>query len=267
MRCPHCHQKVDEKDNFCRYCGHMLDSSSKSPKSEENKPGIYYEIQESPVLKAGHEINIEVEGENSNVRYDSRVAEINEDEILILLPFEEGKPLNFEPGQEITVFIPGSSAAYQFPSQIIDIQKEPKPMLTLSRPDNEQVKKVQRRNYFRLEVERRVWYRPVNHLDEPLTEDFVKTRSLEISGGGMRLIMHDIETSDVNQMRLETKLDIPPLEETSIIARLVNIYGEAETKEGKIAGIKFVDLHYEDRDKLMGWLFEEQRQRREKGLI
>lgn len=265
MECPYCQHQVEEEDNFCRHCGHKLKTGKNIPGDikKRTQPGS----SSRPLPKINQNIKIEVEEKARTVSYDSRVVDWENSSLVLLHPFARKEPAQFEIGQEITIFFAEGSAAYRFSTRVEKIMKEPFPALIVEKPQAGAVEKIQRRDYFRLEVERRVWYRPVNHLDEPLTEDFTRTKSLEIGGGGMKLIMLDIDESDINQLRLEVKLDIPPLEDKSIISRLVNIYEEIPGEKGAAAGIKFIDIHYEDRDKLMGWLFEKQRQLREKGLI
>ncbi len=265
MECPYCQHRVEEGDNFCRHCGHKL-------KKEENiledvKENARADSSSTPLPGVNQDIKVEIKEKDKTISLNSRVVGWQDDNLVILQPYQKEEPVQFEPRQEITIFYDEGAAAYRFSSLVTNTLKEPFPCLTVEKPDKNAIEKIQRRDYFRLEVERRVWYRPVNHLDEPLTEEFIKTNSLELGGGGMKLIMFNIDDNDINQLRLEVKLDIPPLEDKTIIARLVNIYEKMPVESGKAAGIKFVDIHYEDRDKLMGWLFEKQRQQREKGLI
>ncbi len=268
MKCPYCQQQVEVEDNFCRHCGQRLKDNANFPLDEQQKgaadrPGT----GGKPLPHVNQEIKLEETGEGQTGKYDSRVVGKRDDMLVILQPFVQEEPVKFTAGQEINILFAPGSAAYKFPGEIKEVQTEPFPALLVTKPEAKDIEKIQRRDYFRLEVERRVWYRPINHLDEPLEEDFTRSKSLEVSGGGMKLIMFDISENDVNQLRLEVKLAIPPLEDKSIKARLVNIYEDIASEEGIVAGIKFTDIHYEVRDELMGWLFEKQRQQREKGLI
>ncbi len=269
MRCQRCQKNVGENDNFCRHCGHRLDISGDDFSRAGEKRGVYSEYSENPVLKVDQPIKIELTGRNideENDRYDSRIVDMDEEKILALAPFHRGKPLEFEEGENVSIFFTEGSAAYRFSTQVLESISQPVPGLALSRPDPEKVKKLQRRDYFRLEVERRAYYRPINKFDEPLQGGYEKTHTLEISGGGAKIIMFDVNEDDIGQ-RFEVKLDVPPLEDKGLKAKLANLYEEAEEGPGREAGLEFFDLHYEDRDALMGWLFERQRRMREKGLI
>lgn len=212
-------------------------------------------------IEVNDNIEIEIKKGYYKGQYQSRISDKNEDELYVLIPYNEGNLVPIGLGVEIEILIASDSAAYKFKSKVINRIKEPIPQLVLERPVEEDFIKIQRRKYFRLEVKRNVYYRRVDKNWEPKDEEFTKSSTIDISGGGIKMVLNE----DLpNNIFLELMLDIPAIEDVKIISETIRKY---ELPDGKAVGIEFLDINYRSRDALMGWLFDYQRKLRKKGLI
>lgn len=205
-------------------------------------------------------IELEVKRGLYRGRYQSRISDLAQDHLKVLVPFDKGSLVPLSKGINLSVFYAAEAAAYKFSAQVIDRIKEPVPQLIIEKSNSDDVTKIQRRCYFRLEVKRGVLYRRVDEEWEP-AEDFKKTTTIDISGGGIKMVLPEDLSNDII---LELKLDIPEVKGVPIISKLIRSY---ELPDGKAAGIKFIDINHRTRDAIMGWLFDYQRKLRRKGLI
>ena len=92
------------------------------------------------------------------------------------------------------------------------------PLLHLAIPEEKY--RIQRREFFRLEVREKVIYRILDDSLEPVSE-FKETHTIDISGGGVKMFINEPVQKG---MFLELFLQIPGLENVAIISQIVNIF-------------------------------------------
>ncbi len=217
-------------------------------------------------LSVNQDIDLEVKKGPYKGSYESRVADIKDEVIEILTPYREGNLVPLRQGLEVVIFFAGETAAFKFITTVENRRSEPVPVLCLGKPEEDDLVKIQRRNHFRLEARKKVWYRALDDDWEPVEEEFSETHTLDISGGGVKMLVpRDYEV--VEGDFLELKLDIEEIEEVPIISEVVNKYNRPNIPDKKPLGIQFVDIDRNTRDLLMGWMFEYQRKLRRKGLL
>lgn len=212
-------------------------------------------------LEVNDNIEIEIKKGYYKGQYQSRISDKNANELCVLIPYNDGNLVPIGIGVEVEILIASDAAAHKFQSKVINRIKEPVPQLILEMPDKEDFIKIQRRKYFRLDVKREVLYRRADKDWEPKEEDFTETSTIDISGGGIKMVLKEELPNDIF---LELMLDIPAIEGVKIISRTVRKY---ELPDGKAIGVEFLDINHRSRDALMGWLFDYQRKLRRKGLI
>lgn len=125
------------------------------------------------------------------------------------------------------------------------------------------IRKFQQRNYYRFEVEVPVTkYFSVKENDNE--NIFVeKCRTKDISGGGMRLYSnYEHNVGDI--IGCEFNIDNCLINAKAEIVRIEDI--DAFEYNYSI-GVKFLEINETDRDKIIRFIFSEQRKLREKGLI
>ncbi len=172
-------------------------------------------------LEVNDNIEIEIKKGYYKGKYQSRISDKEEDKLYALIPYNDGKLVPIGTGVEVEVLISDDSAAYKFKSRVINRIKEPIPQLILESPDTEDFIKIQRRKYFRLEVKRKVFYRRVNKDWEPKEEKFTESSTIDISGGGIKMVLNE---NLPNNIFIELMLDIPAIEGVKIVSKTVRKY-------------------------------------------
>jgi len=191
--------------------------------------------------------------------YNSKVSDITEDEIMIMSVYKREERIPLRKGLEVAVLYEGDSAFYSLKTEIIDRVRDPIPLLILKRTD--EVNRIQRRSYFRLQVNKDIKYHVIKDDDEQ-GYNFKKTTAIDLSGGGLLMILKD----DLNlRDELLFKLNIDELNKL-VKGKIVRI---KHNKDGysKTAGVEFIDLNRQDRDKIISFLFNYQRKLRRRGMI
>ena len=101
-------------------------------------------------LEINQKLEIEVLTGTYQGNYLSKVADFLEKGIIITGLYREGAPLPIRLNQPVNVYYTTDRAAYKFESKILKRTNEPIPLLLIERADS--VTRIQRRDYFRLEV-------------------------------------------------------------------------------------------------------------------
>ena len=210
-------------------------------------------------FKVNKNIQIEVNRGPYQGDYKSKVSEINPDNIKILTPYIKEELVPLRVGAGIVVFFTGNNAAYTFNSQVIDREKEKVPVLVIEPPD--EINRIQRRDYFRLEVQVELQYRLLDEDGKPVEEDFIESVTLDISAGGIRMVVDEYIQEDT---LIEIYMDIPEIKDIPVYGKVVNHY---RNNTAKAVGIKFTGISTGLRDEIMSWLFDKQRELRQKGLL
>lgn len=218
-------------------------------------------------LQVNDKIDIVVEDGPYQGKYMSKVAEINENSIRVTAPFNRGEIVPLHLNRPVKVFYTGNNAAYVFNTRVINRQNRPLALITLAKPTRK--RRIQRRDYFRLEVKKKVKYRKVtekksvsendgNNKDKP---ELKETMTIDISGGGVKLVADEDFPAEG---KIEMYIDIPGIEDSAIIGDIVKSY---DLPDGRAAGIEFDDIDHHDQEQIITWLFDYQRELRKRGLL
>lgn len=209
-------------------------------------------------IEVNQEINIIIKLGSYQGAYPSKISDIDENSIKVLTPSSQGGLIPLRENDEVDILFPGDSAAFKYTAVVRDRVLEPVPQTIITLPD--ELERIQRRDYFRLEVKEKVVYCKIDD-DGEVSGEPVETTTSDLSGGGARII---VEEKLEPEVLLELYFEISVIKETPIIGKVVNIYRTTSTVE---AGIEFVNIEAKIRDKIMGWLFDKQREWRRKGLL
>ncbi len=210
-------------------------------------------------LNVNQQIELKIKRGPYHGTYPSKIEDITENQIKVMPPYVKGELLPLRQGLKLKVYFTGNNATFGFHSRVISRIKDPIPLLIILPP--KEIVRIQRRDYFRLNVRESVKYRRINK-DEESLEDLKETVTSDLSGGGVRIILEEEELNPGTLV--EVFIDLPEIEDVPIIGKVVQLY---DLPEGEAAGINFIDLHSRTRDQIIGWLFEYQRKLRRKGLL
>ncbi|MFW5991819.1 MAG: flagellar brake protein [Halanaerobiaceae bacterium] len=225
-------------------------------------------------LEVNEKVDLVVEDGPYQGKYLCKIAEINDKSIRVTAPFRHGQivPLNLH--RPVKIYYTGENAAYVFETRVINRQAKPIALLTLEKPSEK--KRIQRREYFRLETSRKIEYRilPEDYNDGEADNNgkdgkddkedkdpLIETHIIDISGGGVKLLIDD---EFPEEGLIEMYIDLPGIEDSCIIGKIVNFY---ELPDGKAAGIEFVGIDRHDQEQIISWMFDYQRELRQRGLL
>lgn len=207
------------------------------------------------------EVNERVEIISDEKAYKSLIVDVEDgDCIKINLPICDGEFLVGDIGKELDINMYSKSGrCYNFNSEIIGKGKEGSiPYYELSSPYN--IKRIQRRNYFRVEVTNDTHYKNITHIEneEEIEEmPFSKAIMIDLSGGGMRLkLKGQVQKNDILLIEVEVK-------NLNMCLKGEVVRVEVDKDLDKICGIKFLDITDLQVDKIIEELFEIMRRQKE----
>lgn len=215
---------------------------------------------EEKVLEVNDRIEIEISHRTYQGIYPSKIQDISDNILQVIPPYDKGELVPVREGTKLKIFFTRADSAYKFLSQVVGRVTEPFPILHISGP--EEIVRVQRRNFFRLDLNAKVKYRFLDESGQPCG-DFKKSVTSDISAGGIKLLLNEKMYID---NRLELYINISPVRDIPLEGKVVKIYKMTDRKKDA-AGIEFVNINSKLRDEIISWMFDYQRELRKKGLL
>lgn len=213
----------------------------------------------STKLRLNQKVEIEKTKDDRREIYASYIVAMDENTISLAAPLSGGYLVFFAVGEPVRVY----AGRIAFSSEVVARKFFPDPLLIVSKP--EVLEKVQRRSFVRFEASLPAVVRVFEVTDgvpgKVLEE--VKTYTLDISGGGALLAFP-------HSLTLETPLEL------TISLSDEKISCQAKVKrvaEGKVSdrtvrlGVEFTAINPRDQDKIVKFIFERQRELRQRGLL
>lgn len=216
---------------------------------------------EIPVI-TGERLHIFLKGRRSDKRriMTSQVLEdIKENVLTIATPMLGGRLIPIRDNRVINVLFYRSDGIYEFEAQVIGRSGGRIPSLKILALSP--IQRNQRRDYFRLSTVRPVQVSiECNSGEEPSVLEYL---TLDLSAGGMKLTgRRDIEKGCI--IYCEIVLADRPLKVKAKVQRNIAVYNKEYDYE---IGIQFIELDEKVRSWIIGYIFEEQRKLKRKGLI
>ena len=201
-------------------------------------------------------VNEKLEIISNNRLYKSLVIDIDDDEnIKINIPVNEGEYLVLHTGEtiEINMCLEGGNC-YNFNAEVVSKGKEGNiPYYKLTEAFN--IKRIQRRSYFRLDMLNHVYYRNINNSDSneiPYSEALM----VDLSASGVKLkVNEEIQKHDILLIKMRIK-------DSDIVVRGEVVRIEIGEDRKIMCGIKFLDITQAQIDIIIEELFEITRKRR-----
>lgn len=113
--------------------------------------------------------------------YYSRIEEVSDDSLSIVVPYNRGLYLPPRVGAEFGAVVITEKGLYSFETKLLKYIRTPVPMWVILMPDK--IRKIQRRSFVRLNTS---IYVTIAAPDETMTNKSIMTKN--ISGGGLQLI-------------------------------------------------------------------------------
>ena len=210
-------------------------------------------------------INNKLEIISDEQYYLCDVQDAKDGHLAISIPIKESEYLPLRINQRIEVLYYDGSNIYKFSSIVVNRTKSNIPLIWIDIPEEDKIKKIQRRKFVRIPVLIDVRCAVINR-DTKLSRDtlaglkFLNGTLLDLSGGGVKL-----------KTQLEVKRDdilaiILPVEEGIILVKgeikriVIDELGD------KICGVNFFDLKMMDQDKIIKLVFSIMREQMKKGF-
>jgi c-di-GMP-binding flagellar brake protein YcgR len=205
---------------------------------------------------------------NSELTYKARIADYNADYISIELPLSEetGRIGFFSEGKKIEVWLyTPEGAKYTFECLAIGRRKERIPLMLISHPLPNTVRREQRREFLRVPCYEEIAMHPLQSGDfNPFIAKFV-----DLSGGGLAFISLEkpkISTEKEFKWWLSLVLKSGPILHPSGTAKLIRIIPPAEKGLPYKCPIEFTNLAETERQKIIRFCYERQLEIKKKGV-
>lgn len=222
-------------------------------------------------LAQGEEIELEQvlshDGAQKEV-YVTEVISITKKEIVLIAPMKQKEVVVLEPGTEIIVHFTRDDQIGTFNSAVLleEISGHP-PVLVLAQPANvvweeKQETDAQRRQFVRLDVSLPIEFRlPSGISRQAVTND--------ISGSGLSMVT--VLSLDINSMvRLKLEVQNKKIDTEAKVIRCepMKLHPAAKDKFTKYeVALNFVNMPAPDQDSIIRYIFDRQRELRQRGLM
>ncbi|SLL36902.1 Predicted glycosyltransferase [Mycobacteroides abscessus subsp. abscessus] len=221
------------------------------------------------VISIGDTFIIEpIHGKEKVEQYKSRVLGVEEKSINIEYPIhmETNKLLFLMNGAQLRVnFVTSEGVAYLFHSEVIGRKKDNNvPVLILSLPEKDQMIKIQRRQFVRIETSIDMAIHPLE-IENPFKP--FTTVSLDFSAGGAAVIVpKDIKLQEKNKIKVSLVLPLQNGEYNylHLDAEIKNIINYNENSDKM--SIEFLKVDPVDRQSMLRFSFDRQLSLKKKGL-
>lgn len=214
-------------------------------------------------LKAGKRAVLEVNDENGKGLYYTILQDWKEDTVTLGAPIANGAYVPLRTGTGVRVGFPTEGGQWTFDGVIVERHLDPLPVVVVTR--NTPIFLRQQRDYFRIGMVLPVNYRVVIDTQQGIYGEWVTVKSRDIGGGGLLLLAKE---ALANGTLVEIDLTLP---DQSIAIRAVGKVVRVTREEigGNIVfptGIQFVAIDEKERDRLIGFIFKEQRKWIKRGV-
>lgn len=211
-------------------------------------------------LRSNQLVEIEVEGAFKG-NYHSRVEEVGEDTLTLAMPIRKGEIVTLRKGSKITVNFMKNGANHAFQAEILDRARTPLPVLIVKMPV--EAKKRQRRSWVRVPASLDFSFAPLS--DKPGAElVFKEAQTLDISGGGLMFgSQQEFKLGDM--IKLTLNLPSGRLELKAKVVRVIPMPDQPRRRYQ--IGLEFEEIKERQRDRVMRYIFDQQRKLIKKGLM
>ncbi|HLR08148.1 MAG TPA: flagellar brake domain-containing protein [Bacillota bacterium] len=199
-------------------------------------------------------------------KYRSQVVEMHDDYLFIDYPINErtNKATYLHTGTPLKVnYIGQDGSVYSFQTTVTTRTKRTVPVLVIDFPKEDKIKRIQRREYVRIQTAVDV----AVHFEKACKEPFT-TVTKDISGGGLSIFIPD--SNHLAQGDLLNVWIVLPMQSGSyhyVEAKTEVIRTKLSEHAVPTASIKFISITNTHREKIIRYCFEKQWEARQKELM
>jgi len=202
--------------------------------------------------------------------YSTYIADLDSRTLSVAQPMVGGMAVPLPRNEEVELeFIIENGDRLHFTTRVLGHYVQVVPVITLAMPSPDSVTRHQLRDFVRLDANIPLYYAIKPPASEGLSPDeedkrkvFHKSHTIDISGSGAQILFkesHPVGTMLDIVLQLEG-MNLP------ITAQIVRIVQQVKPKEVWL-GVRFTKVEERYRERIIRYIFNEQRARRQKGLM
>lgn len=198
--------------------------------------------------------------------YSTYVEQVDETGIVVAAPMFGGLPLRLGPGQSIRLEYSQTGARVSFSTRVLLAERAGNgSLLRVAVPDRSDVERIQLRDFVRQEATLDLTFKVLSAPDaetKPRPDTVIRSRTRDISGSGAQILCPEAYPART-QLDLTVVVDGKPIQ---TLAEVIRPTLEVKDREWWVA-VRFVGLQERDRDVIIRYIFNLQRDLRRRGLL
>lgn len=206
-------------------------------------------------------VELEVKDDDYEGKYPSRVEEVREDSLVLAMPISRGEIVTLRKDTPITVNFMRDGANHAFNATILERIRDPLPVFIVKMPL--EARKKQRREWVRVPASLEFSYSLMKDKSN-LDLDFLEALTVDLSGGGL-MFYGNRGYRPGERMKIILHLPKRPLELEAKVVRSAVIPDQMPRLYQ--IGVEFTSVKERQRDRIMNYVFEQQRRLIKKGLM
>ena len=193
-------------------------------------------------------------------------AILDENKIVVNAPIFKGNIFPVHTGWSVNVYFTHKKDLYYFPAIIVGRgKKDDMPLMEIKVTDN--ISKIQRRHYFRLNISLPVRYREFDPLlkEDDEQHEYIESTTIDISGGGISIVTDEkLENDNL----IECKIILPDNKDIPFIGKIIRSEKLFDVNPEKYRNaIKFIAIENKNKESLIRHIHNEQIKLIRKGFL
>ncbi len=191
-------------------------------------------------------------------QFVSSVYDLDTKGIYVPIPFNNNHPLVLGHGEKVRVKYMGKTSTYLFVTEAVGrkVEQDKLPMYILMHPKQEDITRIQLREFARVPVMIDIQYAPPPAKNE--VPAFQKAYSVDLSGGGLKIALKEsvkAGTTFLLSFTLYVRAK-KKQQEFQLLAKIIRC--QLVDQEARIyhASLKFLDIRPAQQDLIMAYVFE-----------
>lgn len=217
------------------------------------------------MISIGDTLTLEPKNSVEIERYKCKVVEINGNQIYIDYPInmETQRTVFLLDGTQLKAsFIAKNGSVYLFQTEVMGRRKQNIPMLKLYYPGEENLVKIQRRQFVRVET-------PVDVAVHPISDEFKPFTTItdDISAGGAAIILRNnnvLNKGDIFHLWLSLPMNNGEYHYLKLKSKAIRLIESKESNN--LLSIQFLETTGQEKQLLLRFCFEKQLELKKKGL-
>lgn len=196
--------------------------------------------------------------------YSTYVEDVEEGALVVAHPMKGPAPVPVQLGEPVRIeyTVPGAAGA-SILTHVVRLEERGVPVVVLALPSDKRIDEVQRREFVRLDVSVPLMYTILYWpRDSRRQGETYESRTRDLSAGGAQILCPEHYPVGT---QLDMDLELP----TEVIHLKAEVRREVDRNHsgGVWVAVRFLAASYDTRETIVRYIFEEERERRRRGLL